>query len=266
MDSSSTVRLRSQSILKFFLLVFTLSLPFWLLGRVTEHQLLPGVPVAALMFVCPAIAAIIFIWREDKPGGVVRLLERALDFERIRAKIWYAPALLLMPCVTLLQYAWMRWMGVLLPNPHWPIAPTLAMALALLISALSEELGWSGYAIDPMQKRWGPLPASILLGCVWAIWHIVPLLQAHRPPSWIAWWSVSTVATRVVIVWLYNSAGQSVFAAAVFHAMGNLAWQLFPVHGSYFDPRLNGLLMTTAAVVVVVICGPRTLAGYKKPD
>ena len=266
MDSSNTITLRSQSMLKFFLLVFTLSLPFWLLGSVTEYQLLPGVPVAALMFVCPAIAAVIFVCRENKPRGAARLLERALDFERIKAKIWYAPALLLMPCFMILQYAWMRWMGVLLPIPQLPIAPTIGLALALFIAALSEELGWSGYAIDPMQERWGPLPASILLGSVWAIWHIVPLLQARRSPSWIAWWSLSTVAARVVIVWLYNSAGKSVFASAVFHATGNLAWQLFPVHGSYFDPRLNALMMSTAAVVVVVICGPRTLAGYKKPD
>ena len=29
----------------------------------------------------------------------------------------------------------------------------------------------------------------------------------------------------------------------LFHAMINLCWQLFPIHGSYFDPRLNGLII-----------------------
>jgi hypothetical protein len=43
--------------LVFFLLVLALSLPFWLLGAVTEARLLPGLPVSALMFVCPATAA-----------------------------------------------------------------------------------------------------------------------------------------------------------------------------------------------------------------
>jgi membrane protease YdiL (CAAX protease family) len=41
------------------------------------------------------------------------------------------------------------------------------------IAALGEELGWSGYAIDPMQARWGALKASILLGIFWAVYHYI---------------------------------------------------------------------------------------------
>jgi hypothetical protein len=55
-----------------------------------------------------------------------------------------------------------------------------------------------------------------------AIWHGVPLVQASQSPAWIAWWCLYTVAARILIVWLYNNAGKSVFAAAVFHAMMNL--------------------------------------------
>jgi membrane protease YdiL (CAAX protease family) len=50
---------------------------------------------------------------------------------------------------------------------------------------LGEELGWSGYAIDLLQARWGALGAGILLGSVWAVWHFVPLAQVHRSPGWI---------------------------------------------------------------------------------
>jgi membrane protease YdiL (CAAX protease family) len=125
------------------------------------------------------------------------------------------------------------------------------MSLAIFILALGEELGWSGYAIDPMQDRWGALPASILLGLVWALWHIVPLVQVHRSPAWIAWWCLGTVAARVLMVWLYNNTGKSVFAMAVFHTTINVTWQLFPIRGSYFDPRVNGVIMAIAAAVVV---------------
>lgn len=31
-------------------------------------------------------------------------------------------------------------------------------------------------------------------------WHIVPLVQAHRSPAWIAGWCLGTVASRVLIV------------------------------------------------------------------
>jgi hypothetical protein len=50
---------------------------------------------------------------------------------------------------------------------------------------------------------------------------------------------------------------------AVFHTTINVTWQLFPIHGSYFDPRVNGVIMAIVAVVVVAVWGPRTLAGYK---
>ena len=68
------------------------------------------------------------------------------------------------------------------------------------------------------------------------------------------------------MVWLYNNTGKSVFAVAVFHATINVTWQLFPIHGSYYDPRVNGVIMAIAAVVVVTVWGPRTLAGYKMAE
>jgi hypothetical protein len=37
------------------------------------------------------------------------------------------------------------------------------------------------------------------------------------------------------MVWLYNNTRKSVFAVALFHAVSNVCWQSFPIHGSYFD-------------------------------
>ncbi|HEU0113987.1 MAG TPA: CPBP family intramembrane glutamic endopeptidase, partial [Thermomicrobiales bacterium] len=46
------------------------------------------------------------------------------------------------------------------------------------IPALTEEAGWSGYVIDPLQSRWSALSAAMVVGLVWAVWHAVPYLQA----------------------------------------------------------------------------------------
>ena len=124
------------------------------------------------------------------------------------------------------------------------------MFLAFFVAALGEELGWSGYVIDPMQDRWNALQASILLGLVWAAWHWVPLVQAHRSAAWIAWWSLNTVALRVLIVWLYNNTGKSVFAAALFHAFANVSGVTF---SNYYDPRITGLIVAFAAAIVTVV-------------
>ncbi len=261
-DALPVIASRSRSPLRFFLLVFALSLPFWLAGALTSLQLLPALPVSALGFLCPMTAAAIFVYLENGSAGVKGLLKRAFDFKRVKAKIWYVPTILLMPCIMVLSYVALRLMGVPLPTPQFSVGTLLALFVAFFVGALGEELGWSGYAIDPLQERFGALQGALLLGAVWAVWHYVPLLEAHRSLAFIAWWSLGTVAARVIIVWLYNNTGRSVFIAALFHTMINLTWQLFPINGSYYDPRVTGLLTAIVAVVVVIAWGPRTLARY----
>lgn len=244
----------------FFLLVFALAIPFLVIGAVTGIQLLPGLPVAALMAVCPAAAALILAHREGGAPGAKMLLKRAFDCRRIRAKIWYAPILLLMPVVMALSFGAMRWSGTSVPAPKTTVVPALFLCVAFFTSAAAEELGWSGYAIDPLQNRWGALRGSIVVGLGWAVFHYVALLQAHRSLEWIAWWSLWTVALRVIIVWLYNNAGKSVFAAVLFHTTINVTWQLFPIQGSFFDPRVTGIITALVAAAVIIFWEPRTLA------
>lgn len=237
----------------FFLLTFALSSPFWLLGGLFGKQVLPGIPVSALMVLAPLLAAVLLLYRGNKRSGIVDLLKRSFDYQRINVKGWYAPIILLMPGVMFLEYFVLRWLGSPIPSPQFTVMTALILFLALFITALAEELGWMGYAIDPMQDRLGALRASLLLGGAWAVWHFIPLLQVGRSLDWIAWWSLFTIVQRVWIVWLYNNSGQSVFAVALFHAMSNVSWQLFPVNGSFYDPRLTALIFTLIAAMIAVV-------------
>lgn len=252
-----------RSPLTFFSLVFALSVPISLAGTLLEPELLPGLPASALITpFCPLIAACLLVYRENKAKGVIGLLKRSFDYQRIRAKIWYSPVVLLMPGVMALEYGLLRLMGVPIPGQQFSIWTPVVLFVAFFSAALGEELGWMGYAIDPLQARLNALRASLLLGLIWSVWHFIPLVQAGRSAEWIAWWTLETVAQRVLIVWLYNNTGRSVFAAATYHAMLNLAWQLFPVNGSYYDPRITALIVSLSAVIVTVRWGPKTLAQF----
>jgi membrane protease YdiL (CAAX protease family) len=212
------------------------------------------------MAFCPMIAASILVYREDKTAGVIELLKRSFDYRRIRTKAWYIPTILLMPGIAILAYGLMRLVKLPLPTLELPGLGALLIVPMAFIAALGEELGWSGYVLDPMQDRWNALQAGLLLGLVGAAWHIVPLVQADRSPTWIAWQCLNAVAIRILLVWLYNNTGKCVFAAAVCHATVNVSWLLFPNYGSHYDPRITGLITVFAAVLVTVIWGPRTLA------
>ncbi|CAN5862273.1 type II CAAX endopeptidase family protein [soil metagenome] len=253
----------TRSLPLFFLLVFALSLPFWWLGSTIRWQLLPGVPVSAFMFICPCLAAMVLTYRDDGAKAAVALFKRSFDYRRIVAKVWLIPIFLLVPVAMLLSFAAMRLLGRPVPTPEISILSVSLLFTAFFVAAVGEELGWSGYAIEPLQERWHALPASLILGAVWAAWHFVPLLQAGNSSHWIAWWCLVTVALRVLHTWLYNNTGRSVFGAALFHASANLSWQLFPNNGSHYDPEITGLILATMAVFVVLIWGPRRLRRYR---
>jgi hypothetical protein len=142
--------------LAFFVLTFSLAVPFWVLGGVIGIQLLPGLPVAALTFVCPGLAALILVGRENGSAGAKTLLARAFDYKRIKAKNWYTLILLLNPGIFVLSYVVLRLLGTPVPVPQIHILPTLTLCVVFFVGAVGEELGWSGYAIDPMQKRFAP--------------------------------------------------------------------------------------------------------------
>ena len=113
----------NRSPLRFFLLVFALAIPIWLIGAMAERGLpIPmKLPVSALQAFCPLIAALILVYREEGVGRVRRLLRRVFDQWRIRNRIWYVPIIFLLPLLYLLSYGLMRMLRLPLPDePHIP--------------------------------------------------------------------------------------------------------------------------------------------------
>jgi len=68
------------------------------------------------------------------------------------------------------------------------------------------------------------------------------------------------------MMWLYVCAGDSVFAAAVFHATINLSWQLFPLNGSFYDPRMFSVVTAALGVLVITICHVAVGAPSHAPE
>lgn len=147
----------NPSPLMFFLLLFVISIPFWVIGAVAENvaKMLPiNLPVSALMFVCPITAALLLVRNANTPNGLKKLLKRSFDYKRIKNKIWYVPIILLMPAVMVLSYVIMRLLELPLPAPHIPFGAIPIFFLIFFISAIGEEIGWSGYVTDVLQNRW----------------------------------------------------------------------------------------------------------------
>jgi membrane protease YdiL (CAAX protease family) len=265
--NSSTVK---RSPLKFFLIVYGLSIPLWIIETMIEIKGLPlDIPVTDIVAAfTPLIAASILVYKEEGRIGINKLFKRIFDFSRITKKIWYIPVIFLPFLMYSLIYIIICLTGLPLPLKFQIIFSSIpVLFLFFFLGAVAEETGYMGYAIDPMQKRFGALSASILMGIPWAVWHFPSIIQQGHNLTWIAWGTLGTVAVRVLIVWIYNNTGRSLFACILFHTMLNTGRPLFPkdeTHNPLVDyPYVHYSIIAITAVIVIFLWGSKTLGRFR---
>jgi uncharacterized protein len=96
---------------------------------------------------------------------------------------------------------------------------------------LSEEIGWRGFALPRMQARFGSLKASLFLGLLWSLWHLPHFLtetQRGGPGTGLSIFYinlpifiVSVIAMSIIMTWVFNHTGGSLFIAILLHTSIN---------------------------------------------
>jgi membrane protease YdiL (CAAX protease family) len=128
---------------------------------------------------------------------------------------------------------------------------------------LFEAVGWIGYAFEPLENRWNVSNASLILGLIWAIWHLPPYILVSLDPLWIAGQIASLIAIRTLIVFVYNNAGKSVFAAVLFHAVYNLCTLTVTSFSTPIGHFITSILIVFTALAVIILWDPDTLAQFR---
>ncbi len=93
------------------------------------------------------------------------------------------------------------------PFPFSPWTQALpAIALALLLGPI-EEFGWRGLALPLLQRKFAPFWAGLILGVIWALWHIPSLFMSGMPQSaWSIWpFLLAIVAMSMILTPLFNA-------------------------------------------------------------
>jgi membrane protease YdiL (CAAX protease family) len=127
--------------------------------------------------------------------------------------------------------------------------PFIAAPVVLIIfffSALCEQVGWMGYAFEPMCNRWGIIKSTILLGLIWGLWHLPLYIFSIQELEMIVAQVLAVVALRVLLVWLYSNTGKSLFIVILFHAVYNVCMAVFPVNFVG-----NSIIMSISAVLIL---------------
>jgi uncharacterized protein len=226
-----------------FALGFTwlLQLPSALVQRgLVAGELESVLGLAALGSFGPLLAALLFARRA--PGGARGLLRQLLRW-RVGGR-WYAVAILVLPATYVAAAAVYKLAGG--QDAAWLYPPENAQHLAALaLIPLVEEIGWRGYALPRLQRRYGAHAATLLLGVGWALWHVMMFLLATTTATAFSVAMVNILVGSVLFTWLYNRTGGSLLLAVLLHAGAHLN---NPAHAM---PDPTPLAIYTAGLAVV---------------
>ncbi len=122
-----------------------------------------------------------------------------------------------------------------------------------------EEIGWRGFELPRLQRRHGPLVGSLVLGVLWALWHLPLFLipawdTPHDGPLDVVLFVALAVGTAVIFTWVFNNTRGSVLLAILAHGslnMGVAAYDLFPAVASGFANFAIGLGVAALAIVAL---------------
>jgi uncharacterized protein len=249
---------RRYPLISFFVLAYVFSWWPWPLAIL-------GVASGSIIGFGPFLAALVVLALTGGRAGVVALLRRMVRW-RVRP-VWYAAALLLPVGIALGATVLNVLLGAQPPSAAelgaWPgLIPTFFLLLLIPgIGGAWEEPGWRGYALPNLQVGRSALLASLILGIVWAFWHLPLMVAGVIPWSDIAY----VIVQSVVYTWLFNNTSGSVLLVMLFHTMNNV------ISGGFFHAMFSGAdwvrqgwllvaLWCAVALIAVVVDGPEHLS------
>jgi membrane protease YdiL (CAAX protease family) len=245
-------------------------LNFTQISRSTPH--LPLIMVGMLVSACAPTLAALLVARFYPGAGGPRSVLRQVRIWRVGI-IWYAlgvigPIVLFLVAdavhVALGGAAPVQWLAFHLRSGFGPGS----MFWIVFGSLFAEELGWRGFGQPRLQGRYGALGASILIGILWATWHLWPMITpggfALETPEDVAATYIRMITTSIVYSWMYNSTNGSLFLVMVAHFGHNFAGSVVPTSPDSLHFHFTvALLYLAAAVGILLMTDWRTLTCRK---
>lgn len=252
-----------RRLLLFFVLSYAISWAWVIPWVATGHTVEQGVgwPTQLPSLLGPMLAAFALTGWADRGPGVSDLVRR-IGRWRIGWRWWVAAASPLLFFLVVLAVMTVTGADV----PRWddfasfsgiPVELGLVgvWTIVFLVNGFGEETGWRGYALPQLQRRFGPVTATVVLAAAWAGWHLPQFffLRSYKdfPPAMIPVFVVGLTGGAVVLTWLYNRTGGSILAVAVWHALYNLTGATRAAGSGV----LSAVMWTFVVVTALVLLG-----------
>jgi membrane protease YdiL (CAAX protease family) len=248
------------SLLKFFALTFAVTWACFLaavaISRRSEsavQALTAGRWLLLLLGIfAPSLVALALTARDNGIPATRALLRRVFAW-RVDAR-WYLFAVSYMAAIKLtvalahraITGSWPRF-----GNEAWYVI-VVAIVLSTPVQA-GEEIGWRGYALPRLAARFGFAGASVLLGLIWACWHL-PLFYLPGADTYgqsFPIWVLGVTALSVAITWLYAHANGSLLLTMLMHSAVNQTIGIVPDA----EPKATNSFVLSASLPYLLTVG-----------
>jgi membrane protease YdiL (CAAX protease family) len=193
----------------------------------------------------PSAAGVILVLLTYKRGDRREFWRRVIDYKRISTG-WYLLIILISPALIAASIILDRLLGGSLSETNLlgqiadqPLKLVPFVLTSLVFGALSEELGWRGYALAHVPNKWGAIRSALVIGIIWWAWHL-PLFtapgSAHNQRGWftLMFWLflLDVLSLSILLTWVYLHNRASILAAILLHFFYNFTLGLvWPVNG-----------------------------------
>ena len=258
-----------KELINFFVIAFAFAWLVWLPGVLIPNFPITGKVLEVIGALGPALAALILVGRSEGKAGLKRIAANSFGKKcNWKFLIWSSLLLLGIHAASRLLYGLF---SSNLPESDMLASPLsilpLFIVMFLLGGGLNEEIGWRGYALDRFQSKYSALTSSLFLGVFWIVWHLPVFFLPGTNQSLVPFWLfiLTVIPLGVMMTWVYNNTNKSIFAAAFFHTIGNLAHELFRIMPTEASPDLTGFVILTilyylTAAVIVIVFGAKALS------
>lgn len=250
---------------------FTLAIAFsWIAAAPSLFLGVPFKPYQTLGAFSPLMAAFIVSATLNGRVGINELLQRMTAWRfRFSSYLLAVFGLVILYLTTILLSGALPIQAL---AEKWTLIFSIYIPTLLttyLVNPIGEETGWTGFALHHLQKQFRPWLSALILGVVWAVWH----LPAYFIPSEMGAFNMFgfvifmfiAISTRVIWTWITNSAKGSGLAGVLLHASSNavsvgLIPLLLPTQQSspaedLSGPILLGLLSLSAVLILIFTRG-----------
>jgi uncharacterized protein len=256
--------MRKYPIAWFYILAFGISWLGMIPGALSSHGIAPfNSPYVLFLLIFyaigPALAAVIVSRVTYGKRGVGELLKGLIRW-RV-GLVWYL--LVVLGSVGLLTLAQVvtRLLGLTVTIA----APQLNLSIfgfgVNFFANICEEIGWRGFALPHLQKRYNALIATLIVGTLWALWHLPLVFLVGNPMSEYPFlWFIIIVTNAFIYTWIYNSTKGSILLVALFHGSLNIVSAFI----TGVSPVADALVNCVVAIVLIVVLGRVNLSRRAK--